>query len=178
MSIKRAHIQPRCSPDSGHLRSSKILHIIWAIGRVFHMSKRPPSQPPNWPKEVIRGHGVKFCTAACGSPRRAAMKLTSPKYLHGLEITFPIQIWPLNLKPIVTNSNQVRPLMVTTWPKVSWQVSCRNQCTEAYSIRYDCLVLNATPYCSRWRSQSSGDGGKLAMEGPPGRVGPLPTNGN
>ena len=24
----------------------------------------------------------------------------------------------------------------------------------------------------QWRSQSSGDGGKLAMEGPPGRVGP------
>ena len=26
----------------------------------------------------------------------------------------------------------------------------------------------------QWRSQSYGDGVKLAMEGPPGRVGPLP----
>ena len=81
-----AQVPPRFSPDSGHLRSSWNLHIICTMTRVVHMQKRMPSHLIVWPPEVIKGHEVKFCTVDCGSPKRARVKPTMPKYSQGRKL--------------------------------------------------------------------------------------------
>ena len=124
-----AQVQPRFSPYSGHLRSSWNLHIICTMTRVVHMSKRTPSHPAVRPPEVIKGHEVKICTADCGSPRRARIKPTMPKYSQGRELTFPIPSWPLK---------------VTTWPKVIYRVNRWNACTA--DLVHKILVFRVQRY--------------------------------
>ena len=99
---------------------------MWAVRCISHMSRHSASHPVVWPPEGITGHGVKYWTADCDSPRGAGMKLAMPKYSQGRDITF---------------SMPRSPLKVTTWPKVISRVNRWNQRTE--DLDHEGLVFRA-----------------------------------